>query len=70
MKTNVSIATPHVSAPPLSPSLSLLSISGEWERGGVLNMIFSSGVSMYRLNVTSYWYRFSCRNRMSGFVLE
>ena len=33
-------------------------------------MIFSSGVSMYRLNVTSYWYRFNWRKRIIGLVLE
>jgi hypothetical protein len=35
------------------------------ERGreGALKMNFSVGVSMYRLNVTSYWYRLRCSQR-------
>jgi len=32
-------------------------------KGDALKMIFSIGVSMYRLNVTSYWYRLRCSQR-------
>jgi hypothetical protein len=35
---------------------------GERERD-VLKMNFSVGVSMYRLNVTSYWYLLRCNQR-------
>lgn len=38
-----------------------------WKRGrrgnDPLKMNFSVGVSMYRLNVTSYWYLFRCNQR-------
>src|ERR1700712_267537 len=36
------------------------------DRRHLLNMNFSVGVSMYKLNVTSYWYRLRCSQFKNG----